>query len=163
MLRKLAALLVAFALSMPATILTNDGLRTARAQISPIPPGLFPKPIILDDNPGGAVRTFVYFFNAIRDSGVPVRVRGLCVSACTLVLALPHDQVCMESTGSFGFHLATDDGEKGNVTLTAALQRRYYSSVVMKWLEGKKLKLESVVYMQSDEAAALDIFPMCAD
>ena len=27
----------------------------------------------------------------------------------------------------------------------------------------KKLKLETVVYMQSDEVAALGIFPMCAD
>lgn len=117
------------------------------------------KPIVLDDDDGGNVDTFVTFYNRIRASGVPVRVRGICVSACTIVLSLPQDQVCIESTASFGFHLAATGGHP-DPDFTKAMQRRYYPPSIQNWLKDKTLT-PHVIYMLSDEAVGLGAIRWC--
>lgn len=119
------------------------------------------KPIVLDNDPGGTISTFVAWFERVRDSGVPVVVRGICESACTLVLMLPREQVCVEPSASFGFHLASS-GTKSLPDYTAALIRRYYPPAVQQWLSTKKLTAEPI-YMMADEVVALGIFPACAE
>lgn len=122
-------------------------------------------PVRISDNGGGSVHTFRYFYDAIRASGVPVEVTGICVSACTLVFELPRSQVCVYEGASFGFHLASVDG-KGDPEITKVIQRRYYPPSLVRWLEDHEreygpLTLEHVVYMSAKEVVALGIFPYC--
>lgn len=117
------------------------------------------RPIILGDDYGGNVATFVMWFKRIADSGVPVRIRGLCISACTFVLMLPKSQVCIEPTASLGFHLASTEDE-ADIPMTQALIRRYYPEAVRKWLIGKTLT-ERLYFMRADEVVKLDVFPAC--
>lgn len=119
------------------------------------------RPIIIDNDGGGNIATFTMWYNRLRESGVPVRVRGICDSACTLALSLPHDQVCMEGTGSFGFHLASynDEAAPG---VTGAMIRRWYPLAVRKWLMGQTIH-EAPLYMTANTVVRLGIFPACED
>lgn len=119
------------------------------------------KPIIIDNNPGGQVGTFAAFYDALRASGVPVVLRGLCMSACTLILELPKTQVCVEPTASLGFHLAVN-GETNvpDPEMTQALIRRYYPSAVQAWLTTKDLS-PKLTFMSADEIVALGVFNPC--
>jgi len=96
-----SALLSLFFVTAAVTANTTN---TANAGVEAI----FPPPaIILEDNSGGTVATFEYFYDAIKLSGIPVRVRGVCESACTWVMTLPAEQWCLEKTGVLGFHFLT--------------------------------------------------------
>src|ERR1035437_7064537 len=142
----LAALAVAFALV-----------------VGPARGAVHPGVIVISDDSGGSVSDHVKFYNRIREAGIPVRIEGLCVSACTLVLELPRTQVCITSTASFGFHLASD-GEP-NANLTDALIRRFYPPAVQAWIKDYtrlhgKLS-ERVIYMTIDEVMALNVLSEC--
>lgn len=119
------------------------------------------KPIVIDNDGGGNIAFFSMWYERLRESGVPVRVRGMCDSACTIVLSLPHDQVCMERTGSFGIHLASYDGESAP-SMTGAFIRRWYPEKVRQWLMGQTLH-EAPLYMSANTVVRLGIFPMCED
>ena len=121
------------------------------------PPGL----IVIDDDEGGFLDTYLAWYGRLRTAQVPVRLRGICISACTLVLTLPRSQVCVEPTASFGFHAARV-GLQGPAVLeyTNAFIRRYYPAAVQEWLMHKPLTLE-VSYMAAGEIVALELFPAC--
>lgn len=119
------------------------------------------KPLIIDNDAGGNIAFFSMWYERVRDSGVPVRVRGMCDSACTIVLSLPHDQVCMERTASFGIHLASYNGDSAP-SLTGAMIRRWYPEPVRKWLIGQTLH-EAPLYMTANTVVGLGIFPACED
>lgn len=119
------------------------------------------KPIIIDNDSGGNIQFFAMWYDRVRDSGVPVRVRGMCDSACTIVLSLPREQVCMEPTASFGVHLASYNGESAP-SLTGAMIRRWYPEPVRKWLIGQTLH-EAPLYMNANTVVRLGIFPACED
>lgn len=53
---------------------------------------------------GGSVQMFADRVIDYDRSGTRVRVTGPCVSACTLLLALPPDRICVGPRASFGFH-----------------------------------------------------------
>ncbi len=117
------------------------------------------KPVVIGDDGGGNIHTFSMWYERIRDSGVPVVLRGICDSACTIVLSLPHDQVCVERTASLGFHLASVNDEAAP-SMTGAMIRRWYPEPVRKWLMGQTLH-EAPLYMTADEVIKLGIFPAC--
>lgn len=117
------------------------------------------RPVVINDDGGGNIRTFVMWYERIRDSGVPVVLRGICDSACTLVLTLPHDQVCVEPTASLGFHLASYSDEAAP-SLTGAMIRRWYPAKVREWLVGQTLH-EAPLYMTAEEVVKLGIFAAC--
>ena len=64
-----------------------------------------------------------------------VRVTGFCVSACTLVLALPPDRICVTPQASFGFHQPTLGYDPKNTTtdLGTAMEEAY-PRFVQQWL-----------------------------
>jgi hypothetical protein len=119
------------------------------------------KPVVIGDDVGGNLAFFAMWYKRIRDSGVPVRVEGVCESACTLALSLPHDQVCIAPTASFGFHLASYNGETAP-GVTGAMIRRWYPEKVRKWLVGQTL-IEAPLYMTANTVVSLGIFPACED
>lgn len=118
------------------------------------------QPIVIDNDHGGSVDAFIMWYTRLKDSGVPVRVRGICVSACTFVFILPKSQACIEPTASFGFHLASEDDEP-DVEVSKAIARRWYPEPVRRWLVGKTLT-SAVIYMSAQEAVKLDVLPACA-
>lgn len=118
------------------------------------------RPVVIGDDHGGNVDTFLMWYGRLRDAGAPVVLRGVCESACTFVLTLPRDQVCVEPTASLGFHLATID-EKPEPEVTGALIRRWYPESVRKWLATRKLRAVPT-YMTAREIVELGIFPACA-
>lgn len=117
-------------------------------------------PVIVDDDGGGAIHTYISFYKRLKASGVPVVLRGVCISACTLILILPKDQVCVEPTASLGFHLASD-GEGADEPYTQALIRRHYPAAVQKWLADKKLTLGREEYLSAAEIVKMGLFPAC--
>jgi hypothetical protein len=66
------------------------------------------KPISIPTSFGGNAEEFLIGFEAMRDSGRPVRISGVfCISACTLVFStVPKGQLCAEPWTRFGFHTA---------------------------------------------------------
>jgi len=120
------------------------------------------KPVVIDDNPGGSISTFQNLYAALRESGVPVILRGICISACTLILELPKNQVCVEPTASLGFHLVTNSGTGQSLPeMTQALIRRYYPPAVQGWLATKELEPEPI-FMNANEIVALGIYDFCS-
>ena len=113
------------------------------------------------NSPGGTIGTFATFYDALRGSGVPVVLKGICISACTLILELPKTQVCVEPTASLGFHLAVN-GETNtpDPEMTSALIWRYYPPAVQAWLATKQLS-PAVIFMSAKEIVALNIFDPC--
>jgi hypothetical protein len=82
---------------------------------------------------GGVITNYADKYKALEASGVSVRIDGLCISACTMVLAyFPPDRVCMTERGSFGFHLAASGGED-NPELTKAWLR-IFPDWVLDWI-----------------------------
>jgi hypothetical protein len=82
---------------------------------------------------GGVITDYAERYKALESTGVTVRIDGLCISACTMVLAyFPPNRVCMTERGSFGFHLASSGGED-NPELTKAWLR-IFPDWVLEWI-----------------------------
>lgn len=127
------------------------------------PTALAQKPVsavIIDDDVGGSVETYLAWYQRLKDSGVPVVLRGICDSACGFVLMLPAAQVCVEPTASIGFHLAIA-GHTPLPDYTAALYRRYTPIAVQTWLRDKTLT-SLMIYMTAEEIVDLGVFPACS-
>lgn len=120
------------------------------------------KPIVIDDDPGGMVEDHLKWFRRVKESGIQVRVRGICASACTFVLALPRGQACAERTSSFGFHLVRDVDGEPDPGATQALARRFYPQSVLDWLKDKKLGM-SLTFMPAAEAVSIGAIEACDD
>jgi hypothetical protein len=63
--------------------------------------------VMIDNDYGGLINVYLKKYDVIRDERMPVVIKGDCVSACTLVLTLPHWQVCAEPNSRLGFHGAS--------------------------------------------------------
>lgn len=129
---------------------------------TPIPAHQLKGQIVIDDDYGGNVSTYVKWYTRLADAGVPVRFRGMCISACTLGLALPKEQMCVESTATFGFHMASSDGVP-DPDSTAAIILRYYPPQIQKWLADKKLTTERVVFLNANQIVTWGVMPFCVE
>jgi hypothetical protein len=64
---------------------------------------------IIDDR-GGLVVAYQMQWAMLAPQRVNVQIAGPCVSACTILLGyIPRERICVSSTASLGFHLATPD------------------------------------------------------
>lgn len=118
--------------------------------------------VVIDDDYGGNVGTYISWWNRVREAAIQVRYRGMCISACTIGLSLPREQMCVENTASFGFHLATIDG-KGDPEITAALIQRYYPQAVQEWLRTRRLTVEQVIFLSARQIVAMGVMPACIE
>lgn len=87
----------------------------------------------ITDDPGGSIALYRVKYAALAAEGRRVVIDGPCLSACTLVLTLPRDQVCATPRATLGFHSAwapTADGRRVySREGTAALWRSYPAQV----------------------------------
>jgi hypothetical protein len=61
----------------------------------------------IEGSPGGEARSFLEFFEELRQSHERVVIDGPCYSACTLVLiVIPRGRICATPRAVFGFHAA---------------------------------------------------------
>lgn len=87
---------------------------------------------------GGAVQMFASRVVDYGQAGSHVRVMGPCVSACTLVLALPPDRICVGPRAVFGFHQPFLSNKPGLATsdLGTAMTDTY-PPFVRQWLAAR--------------------------
>jgi hypothetical protein len=91
--------------------------------------------VIIEGSNGGAVNLFANRVIDYDQAGTHVRIMGPCVSACTLVLALPANRVCVGPRASFGFHQPSLSNKPGLATTdlgTAMMDT--YPPFVRQWL-----------------------------
>lgn len=74
---------------------------------------------------GGAIIDYAIKVATLRKSGQPVRIDGLCASACTLHLSLPKSQICITGAARFLFHAARHPDQKAARTATRLLFNAY--------------------------------------
>jgi len=93
-------------------------------------------PLSISGDHGGYVIEYALRMLKLKQSGRQVEFHGSCDSACTLYLALPRNQVCVDSQSSFTFHLpygATGSGNK----IAADYMLKAYPTWVKSWINSK--------------------------
>ena len=63
--------------------------------------------VTIEGQTGGNIRAHVAQVIDYDREGTRLRVTGACVSACSLILALPADRICVGPQARFGFHQPT--------------------------------------------------------
>jgi hypothetical protein len=142
----LTALLAAAMLVVSLPVLTPK--RFARATV------------VVRDDPGGMVSDYIRWLERVADASVLIRIEGQCISACTLVLALPPGAACMLPTAKFGFHLASIDGVP-NEEATQELIQRFYPPRVQQWIKDHGPLVSAPTYMLGSEAIELGVIEEC--
>src|SRR5688572_8345108 len=88
----------------------------------------------ISNDRGGYVVEYVARLHKLRQAGTQVQFTGRCLSACTIYLALPRDQICVSSRASFSFHAPYGAGSRGNrIALSYMLNK--YPSWVRNWVD----------------------------
>lgn len=97
------------------------GATAAPTKIIPAP-AVDPKPVIvIKNNLGGVIGDFLLLKQFMEKYKVKVVFDGPCISACTMLLRLPKDDMCVTKNASFWFHLATHPDPKVADTASKAL------------------------------------------
>ena len=94
--------------------------------------------LVIRNDHGGNLGDYASRAAALERSGEPVRILGVCNSACTTLLGLPAHQVCVGRRARFGFHRAYEIDARGrfvrdSASGTAALMS-FYPPNVKAWL-----------------------------
>jgi len=80
---------------------------------------------VINDNPGGVLVNYAITRLDLQERGSQVRFAGYCDSACTLLLALPNNKLCVEPSASFGFHRPYGSTKRGNKEAERYLVSQY--------------------------------------
>lgn len=108
-------------------------------------------PVVIEYDPGGIVGERFTEIEAMRASGQPVVINGPCLSACTMYLGLPPDQICATKRASFGFHFAR---VKGAVDYwSSKIVWDSYPAAVQAWLTARGGLSEDLKRMQPADVA----------
>jgi hypothetical protein len=94
---------------------------------------------VLRDERGGRIKDHQQRFQMLAERGDDIAVCGVCMSACTLVLAhTPKDRLCFGKFARLGFHLAGDpNGSPGLGLLASQLMIDSYPDDIQAWLYAK--------------------------
>lgn len=79
---------------------------SATAAYANYPPQISPGngPIVIDDDIGGYIDLYGAWADEILHSGRRVEIRGECASACTMILQVPRERMCVYKRAKFSFH-----------------------------------------------------------
>jgi hypothetical protein len=90
---------------------------------------------------GGKIAEHVTYFQALATQGNQVEVRGPCMSACTLVVALiPKDKLCFEHGGGLHFHMVRYDDSEGKQSPSPIGMKSVYDRYpkdIQEWIDRK--------------------------
>jgi hypothetical protein len=88
---------------------------------------------VVDGDYGGNFVAYAQDLRRLRADRTLVVVDGPCASACTLLLSLEPDQICISPQGSFLFHRASGSTPEMNAWATE-LMMRLYPAWVRSWI-----------------------------
>jgi hypothetical protein len=121
--------------------------------------------VIIGDDIGGKMQDYVTRFRQLRDSGEPVVISGICVSACTMVLGfVPSDRLCATQSAALGFHSAwmLDAAGKRVVSVSGTQDlMKTYPAPVRAWLARRGGLTPKMVYLRGRDLAA--VVPPCGN
>jgi hypothetical protein len=75
------------------------------------PPIQCGRPCVIEESHGGIIALFTVEAYVLKATGTPVIVDGPCISACTILVDIDADNVCVTTNAVFGYHKAS--GPKG--------------------------------------------------
>src|SRR5271163_4775874 len=120
--------------------------------------------VLIVNDPGGEVSSYVERFQEVRDSGERVVIDGPCLSACTLLTGIiPRDKVCVTSRAALGFHAASyyDDASRSLVPTKegSRVVMRLYPPAIKAWIGRHGGLTPTLMFMRGRDLAAL--YPTC--
>lgn len=116
----------------------------------------------INNNKGGQIGNFLTGVATIRESGQTVRIRGRCLSACTLITMLPRNRLCVELGATLGFHAAWMPGQDGKpVTSQKGTQLLWdaYPAPIKRWVKRHGGLTRHMIYLRG--RALLRLYPRC--
>lgn len=129
----------------------------------PIPPGT--EPIVIWSDSGGLVDEYMRWSNNIVRSGRRVEIRGPCLSACTLILQVPRERLCVASSAQLGFHHVRyydleDINDPGTYSAKATRELiSKYPSQIRRWIKSRGGLTKELIYLEGEELPKF--FNMC--
>ncbi len=89
---------------------------------------------------GGSIFERITTFNMLKDTGVTIKIEGVCISACTMYLGLP--DVCVQDGALFGFHSSFEMDQNGGMKKSDfgnQVLMEFYPDAVKKYVVENKL------------------------
>ena len=120
-----------------------------------------PAPVVtVAQDLGGQIKDYSARISAYLKHRVRVRIAGDCVSACTLVLGLPANRLCVTATATFQFHRAYfpdpfDPNGKIAAPDGTAYLLAHYPARVRAWIDGKGGLTDDLMVLGGAELAGL--------
>jgi len=109
-------------------------------------------------DPGGSVVERMRTIELLRENNAKVRIDGLCISACTMLLSLPG--ACVAPYTTLGFHSASE-GLGRMSPFGNAIIKSFYPPKVQQWVdETKALEDLELTAMTAERAWELGV-PKC--
>ena len=94
-----------------------------------------PKKTVLRDEPGGRIDWHRMRFATYNASGDDIEIRGMCHSACTLVMSMiPANRICFSASGYLSFHKASNADGTPSWDHTIGMVKSYPTGI-QKWIE----------------------------
>ena len=115
--------------------------------------------VLIADDRGGQIGSYITKFQGLRSSGQSVIIDGLCASACTIVLgAVPHDKICVTSRAALGFHAAYDFGINGRTFTNREATMMLYSMYpmpVQRWIAARGGLTSQMIFLRGEQLQAM--------
>jgi len=108
---------------------------------------------VIKNNPGGTVIDYAMTSLHYQEEGSIVRFEGYCDSACTLLLGLPADKLCIYKGASFGFHRPYGASKQANKAAEEYLYSQY-PDWVRRWISDQGGLQSRIKRMPFEEASA---------
>ena len=102
---------------------------------------------------GGNVIEYMRDVTRLRMSATRVEISGRCDSACTLLLSLPPELLCIRDNANFGFHKAYGASRDMNEWATDMMWKSY-PIWVKDWLKARGGMRDGVIRMGYSRASA---------
>jgi hypothetical protein len=117
----------------------------------------------IEASPGGEARSFIEFFEELRQSRQRVVIDGPCFSACTLVLVIvPRSRICVTPRAVFGFHAAKAIDQYGREYPAPEATRvvaAAYPTPIRNWIRRHGGLTRTPIFLSGRELAAM--YPRC--
>jgi hypothetical protein len=117
----------------------------------------------IDGDYGGLVRSYLIKYEDYRKRGVQVRIKGVCLSACSLVTLLPEQNVCVTAHARLAFHQAVflPGGERDDYGTEALML--LYPSWVGAWIAEKGRGVLGAGYVVMGPAELAKHYATCSN
>jgi hypothetical protein len=117
----------------------------------------------IEASPGAEARSFIEFFEELRQSRQRVVIDSPCFSACTLVLVIvPRSRICVTRRAVFGFHAARAIDQYGREYPAPEATRvvaAAYPPAIRNWIRRHGGPTRTPIFLSGRELAGM--YPRC--